>query len=207
MKSTKRWIRWSIALFLGLGLWGGFAPALQAQSAAAVAERFDVEIRVHLDGTMEITEHQTIRFNGTFRRGFREIPLRRTEGITILDLREDEAIYRRASSGQPFTYEVEESREGITVRWFFPPTTNAVRTFHLRYQVRGAIRRYPEGDQLWWNPLPAEHAYEIRHSTVTVILPPRGAGPAGRRLWPGGWGDPGRGSDCALPGPTPSPAG
>ncbi|GBD10163.1 hypothetical protein HRbin22_02428 [Candidatus Thermoflexus japonica] len=172
MKRIGKWIRWGIVLGLGLSVWGSFAPALHAQSSGAVAERFDVEIQVRPDGTMEVAEHQTIRFNGTFRRGFREIPLRRTEGITILDLRDDEATYRREPSGQPFTYEVEESREGITVRWFFPPTTNAVRTFHLRYQVRGAIRRYPEGDQLWWNPLPAEHAYEIRRSTVTVVLPP-----------------------------------
>lgn len=168
----RKRLLWGLAIGLFLISVAALAPALRAQSPTPIAERFDVEIRVLADGTLEITEHQAIRFIGTFRRGFREIPLRRTEGITILDLRDDQRVYRREASGQPFTYEVEESGEAITVRWFFPPTANAIRTFHLRYQVRGAVRRYPEGDQLWWNPLPAEHAYEIRDSMVTVFLPP-----------------------------------
>ncbi|HXF70458.1 MAG TPA: DUF2207 domain-containing protein [Thermoflexus sp.] len=168
----KKVLLWSIGFWLVFIGWVTRAPILHAQPLTAIAERLDVEIRVLADGTLEITEHQMIRFIGTFRRGFREIPLRRTEGITILDLRDDEGVYRQEPSGQPFTYEIEEGDEAVTVRWFFPPTTNAVRTFHLRYLVRGAVRRYAEGDQLWWNPLPTEHAYEIRRSTITVFLPP-----------------------------------
>ncbi len=168
----RKRLLWGIGIGLVFIGWVALAPILHAQSPTPIAERLDVEIQVLADGTLEITEHQAIRFIGTFRRGFREIPLRRTEGIVILDLRDDQGVYRREASGQPFTYEVEESGDTIIVRWFFPPTTSTVRTFHLRYRVRGAVRRYPEGDQLWWNPLPAEHAYEIRSSTVTVFLPP-----------------------------------
>ncbi len=167
----KLLLGWAVGLLVGI-YGGGPTPALHAQSPTPIAERFDVEIHVQPDGTLEITEHQAIRFLGTFRRGFRELPLRRTEGIVILDLRDDEGVYRRDPSGQPFTYQIEESGGALVVRWFFPPTTDALRTFHLRYQVRGAVRRYPEGDQLWWNPLPAEHAYEIRRSTISVFLPP-----------------------------------
>jgi uncharacterized membrane protein YgcG len=169
MRVPLRWVSGILILLLGL-----FGPVsgLHAQSSSLVAERFDVELHVRSDGTLEVVERQAIRFLGTFRRGFREIPLRRTEGITILEVGEEGHPYRRASTGEPFTYTVEEGAEAVTVRWFFPPTTNARRTFYLRYQVRGAIRRYAAGDQLWWNPLPAEHAYEIRESAVTVYLPP-----------------------------------
>lgn len=173
--------RWRWLLIAGLLLIGGGwnAPALPAQSPMPVAERFDVEIHVRPDGTLEVVEHQAIRFLGTFRRGFREIPLRRTEGIEILDLRDEEGVYRRDPSGAPFTYVVERTGEAVAVRWFFPPTTDAVRTFHLRYRVHGAVRRYPAGDQLGWNPLPAEHAYAIQRSAVTVTLP---AGATAQRI-------------------------
>jgi uncharacterized membrane protein YgcG len=169
MRVPLRWVFGALILLLGLL---GPAPRLHAQFSPLVAERFDVELYVQPDGTLEVVERQTIWFLGTFRRGFRELPLRRTEGITILEVGEEGRPYRQAPTEEPFTYTVEEGREAVTVRWFFPSTTNARRTFYLRYQVREAIQRYAAGDQLRWNPLPAEHAYEIRESTVTVYLPP-----------------------------------
>ena len=57
-----------------------------------------------------------------------------------------------------------------------PVTAPATRTFTLRYHVTGAIRVYPAGDQLWWNPIIATRQADITGSQVTIHLP-AGANP------------------------------
>ena len=61
------------------------ASASHAAAKSYSADRFDATVRVLPDGTLEVTETVVFRFeSGTFREVFREIPVRRTDGIEIV---------------------------------------------------------------------------------------------------------------------------
>ncbi|MBK8026091.1 MAG: DUF2207 domain-containing protein [Chloroflexi bacterium] len=55
---------------------------------------------------------------------------------------------------------------------FTDPVTSTTEHFEISYDVWGALRVYPDGDQLWWQAIPSEHfGFPIERSTITVELP------------------------------------
>lgn len=136
-------------------------------------ERYDVTIDIRRDGTLIITEDQSIRFiSGPWQEGFAVIPLSRVEAINSVEVLESGQPYQRAtSSGNPGTYTVERYGGEIDIRWWFGPAYDETRNFTIRYQVEGGLRVYDDRDQLWWRAIDEDFAADIRNATVTVNLP------------------------------------
>jgi uncharacterized membrane protein YgcG len=160
------------------GSWGLFSlfvlvsiSGAYGQKKIAVADSYHVEIRVLADGSLEVTERLYMSFQGTFRRGSREISLRRTDGIEVLEVGEEGRSYERGHGEKDYTYVVEENKDYVRVRWYYPELRDDKRMFYIRYRAIGAVRRYEGGDQVWWKALPEKHGYEIRQSHVVVYLP------------------------------------
>jgi hypothetical protein len=160
------------------GRWGLFSLFVLAyisgaygQEKVAVADSYHVEIRVLKDGSLEVTERLYMSFQGTFRKGSREILLDRMDGIEVLEVGEEGRPYERGQGEEDYTYVVEEDKDYVRVRWYYPELRDDKRMFYIRYRAIGAVRRYEGGDQVWWKALPEEHGYEIRQSRVVVYLP------------------------------------
>ena len=65
-------------------------PLAHAQDKSLIWERFDVDITVNADSTIDVAEHQNIRFtSGAFTFGYRDIPRNN------LDFIDNWQIYRR----------------------------------------------------------------------------------------------------------------
>jgi uncharacterized protein (TIGR04222 family) len=169
---------------LGIGLAVGLLLLLllpnvaEAQSAAGRSvtwQRYDVDLAIQADGSVNVTETQAIAFSGTYQSGFRSIPKARTTGITAVGVAElangQPRPYTRGSSQQPGTYSLSDSGTDLRVNWYFSPTTNTTRTFVLTYTVQGALRIYNAGDQLDWNAIYADRPGDVAASSVTVHLP------------------------------------
>ncbi|MCL6432564.1 MAG: DUF2207 domain-containing protein [Anaerolineae bacterium] len=134
------------------------------------AERFDVDIAVESGGAATITETVVFAFrNGPFTYVYREVPLRRTDGIEVLAAGEEGRAYAPGSG--PGQYQVRQKGKSLRVTWRFDPTENAARTFVLAYRVRGLIRQEGVRNALRWAALPADHDYGITAAQVTVRLP------------------------------------
>ena len=147
-----------------------------AQDKTLVWNRYDVNLTVQQNGDMLLEEIQEIEFtSGTFRFGFATIPLDRVENISAVQVAEimpDDSVreYRPNSTSEyGFTTAVVDDELEIT--WYFPATANSSHTYVLRYRVEGSLRIYPDGDQVWWKAIPADHNFPIRHSTITVAPP------------------------------------
>ena len=136
-----------------------------AQPAAAKsysADRFDSVVRVMPDGSLDVTETVVFRFiDGTFKEVFREVPVRRTDGVDIV---------RAEIDGQtmPFgselgTVSVRQTNGRMRVVWRFRPVEHVTRTFVLNYRVRGVVRHKGEyAEVLVWRTTPDnEHGYRI----------------------------------------------
>ena len=148
------------------------ARPAQAQGKTLYWDRYDVAITIQPDGTLRVVETQQITFtSGTFTFGFAAIPLDKTEGISEISVQEGDRLYRRSSSQQPYSFDVESFGEGIDIRWYFPETGDSTHTYELAYTVAGAVRIYDTGDKLQWIAISGERDFPIQEATVTVNLP------------------------------------
>jgi hypothetical protein len=150
--------------------------ATPALAKSYSAERFDSVVRVLADGSLEVTETVVFRFeDGTFREVFREIPLRRTDGIDVVGAEmQGQQLPFGSESG---TAEVERRSDRIRVIWRFSPIEGVRREFTLRYQVRGAVRQADQADLLVWRGIPGRHQYRIDETSIRFELPASLSGP------------------------------
>src|SRR3990170_1234256 len=128
-------------------------PASPAAAKSYSAERFDSIVRVLPDGTLDVTETVVFRFeDGTFREVFREIPVRRTDGIEVVRAEmEGQPLPRGTESG---TVEVRRRDGRLRVVWRFRPIEQVTRTFGVNYRVAGAVREDRGADLLVWRATP-----------------------------------------------------
>lgn len=167
----RRWVSVAVVIVAVLCV-----PVVQAGNLAAMAwSRYDVDILVNADGTLTVTEIQTIAFTGgqSFRRGFAVIPQARGS-ISKVKVWESEQTYTPSGSNQPYTFETSTNDNGdLEIVWYFPPTVNATHTYNLQYTVRDAILFYPDRgyDRVQWKAIASDHDAPIAASTVTVRVP------------------------------------
>lgn len=147
------------------------APA-GAQTRSLYWKRFDVDVTVLSDGDLRVVETQEIVFRGgPFHYGYAVIPGDRLDGITDVEVWEGERRYQQSRSREQYTFRSGWAEGDLWVEWYFPYTSDSTHTFEFRYTVQGAVRRYDEGDEVWWMAVPGDHDYPIRNSRVTLQLP------------------------------------
>jgi uncharacterized membrane protein len=147
-----------------------------AQDKTLYWQRYDVNIDIQSNGDFVVTEEQEIAFtSGTFQFGFAAIPLARLDSITDISVSEvaggQESPYKQSASHGANTFQTYEENKQQMIYWYFSPTTNATRTYRLKYKVLGGMRYYDKGDQLWWKAIAPDHNFPIKSSTITVNLP------------------------------------
>lgn len=169
-----------VSVLMPLGVVLAPQPAY-AQSRLFHMERYDADITVNSDGTMDVVETLAYVFDaGTFRRGSRFIPLDKVEEISDIKVEEvgfgpyTEGQYNpdNATFARDYTFGFRFSDNKIYIRWIYSNAGTAQpKTFKLSYRVRGGIRVYPDYYQLDWNAIPPDWGGNINSSRVSVRLP------------------------------------
>jgi len=185
----KRDLRRGVAaiglLLLILGV-GAVPTTAQTTGRSVTWQNYDVDLAIQPDASIVVTETQTIAFTGTYQQGYRLVPLDRTTGVTDVSVAEvvnGTPQQYHQGSGQPGTYSAQIGNDGLQVDWWFPPTSNALRTFVLRYTANSAIRIYDSGDQLQWRAIYADRAGPVGTGVVTVHLPADVAASSVQSAW------------------------
>ena len=165
---TKRGL---LSLLLMVALGALFARTGWAQEKQYYWDALDVDITVLENSDIRIVETQTFVFTqGSFRFAYRDIPTDRLGSITDVMVSEGGVDYTPGSeTAQGFTTLREDGDLRIT--WYYPPASNERRTFVVGYTVKGGLRFYEGGDQLWWKAVFADRSFPVRSSQVTVQLP------------------------------------
>jgi len=149
-----------------------FSATGQAQSKSLYWDRFDFDITVQPNGDLRIIETQRIVFtSGSFTFGTRGIETDRLSDITDVEVSEGNRVFRRSDSEDPYTFQVYQDGSERKIKWFFPSTRDSTHTYTLAYTVKGALRYYDGGDQLWWVPIVATRSFPVNASKVVVHLP------------------------------------
>jgi uncharacterized membrane protein YgcG len=160
-----------IVLFV-IVLAGLIVPIAQAASSCSLTwERYDADIRVNTDGTLTVTEIETIHFTGSCRKGFRVIPQSRGTLENIL-VWEGDRRYEFNQNNSAYTYSTSRADNGdLNLTWYFPYTSNSTHVYYIQYTVRNGLLYYPDYDRIQWKAIPTDHAFPILDSTVTLYLP------------------------------------
>lgn len=145
-------------------------PSAFAQSGKqVVVKQRDADITILQNGDLQFVESWVVDFqNGSFTFAFREIPKDRLREI---------ADWTVTEGGETLRTEQTETDNKVKFTWYFPATNQGtnffsdVHTFVIHYTVRGAMRIYPAGDQLWWKFVEKDRAYPIESANVRVHLP------------------------------------
>jgi len=204
MRRGRTSLLWLPVLALGLlvllGISAGTAAAQSAGSSVSWP-RYDVDLSLQTDGSLVVTETQTVAFAGTFQHGSQTISLDRTSGIS------DDVSVGLVQGGQtvPLQATTSTTSSGLEVAWSFPPVTNASRTFVLRYTAHDVTRVYPNGDQVNWNAVYADRPGPVEAGTITLHLPadaPADALQSAAYLVPAGRTPSAAGSGSVLDGRT-----
>src|ERR1051325_3188921 len=151
------------------------ATGLRAQQKSYSIERFDAQIRVNTDASLDVTETITARFVGSWNGLYRTIPvayhspqgLNWTLGVSL----------QRATDDAGRALRTETSREGANIKYkiWIPGAADAERTLVLRYRATNGLRFFEDHDELYWNVTGDEWAVPINAARAEIDLPP-GAG-------------------------------
>ena len=161
-------LRLTIALMLAA------TPAVAQRTL--VIQRFDAQITVNTDRSIEVTETITARFTGEWNGIFRVIPVEyhTPQGFNWTLKLELHSV----TDGQGHPLEVETIRERHYRKFkiWVPGAENATRTVVIKYRASNALRFFEEHDELYWNVTGDEWAIPIEAASATIMLPQAATG-------------------------------
>jgi hypothetical protein len=160
-----------LPLVIALLVLATLSQAVQAQDKQYYWDALDVDITVLPNSDIRVVETQKYVFTrGSLHFAYRQIPMDRVESITDITVSEQGTQYRPGSE-DPATFTTSREDGDFRITWYYPYTSNATRTFTIAYTVKGGLRFYDGGDQLWWKAVFSERDFTVRSSQITVHLP------------------------------------
>ncbi len=141
------------------------ATASPALAKSYSLDRLTVDATVRPDASMDVTEHITYDFHGSFHRATRAIPSGATYEIRDVQVSEN---------GRPLPVEGPPN----DFAWTFS-ASDETRTFDIHYLVVGAVAVGPDVGELYWKFVGTDHP-GIGDMTVEIATP---AAEGGVRAW------------------------
>lgn len=148
-------------------------PALsQAQSPirGLRAERFDVNLTLLADGSVDVRETVIFRFT---EKTFTEV-----ERVLSMDRRDAIIDVRAFLDGRPLQegrgdgqVRIQPARRSLRVTWTFPETIDQSRTFTLEYRAMNVLATTNGRAEFAWTVLPSRHRYAIDQARVEWRVP------------------------------------
>lgn len=156
-------------------LLAGVSGAAAQDDRTVFWQRWDVVID-NVDTTnnqFDVTEIYDVEFGGRFTFGTAVIPTENLDDITNVQVMVDGDTLSQSCSSRQDSFCARNTQDGLSVTYYFPqPVSNETVHVEIAYTVSGALRIYPDGDQLWWIAVPSEHfGFSIGSSTITAQLP------------------------------------
>ena len=161
-------------------------------------EKFDAEVIVSPNGSVDVTENIQVHFIGGPWHGFyREIPI---EYVTPQGLNYTLFLdVKRISdgNGRKLKFESSRVRHYRKLKMYVPDADNSTQTISIEYTVSDALRFFEDHDELYWNVTGDEWDVPIQSASAHIILP---AGTTGIRANPftGGYRSRAQGADVDI---------
>lgn len=140
-----------------------------------IISNWNVNSSVMEDGSLNINEYITFKFNDKFNGVYRSIVLTGTEGISNLRIYE-KTPYRdieykkvdKASKGDKNVYTVDIEKNTAEIKIFSPSKSKEQKTFNLVYMMSKVSTRYNDTGELYYNFLGKENETPIENFNVNI---------------------------------------
>jgi hypothetical protein len=131
---------------------------------------YDVQIAVESTGSILVTEVIDYDFGGAERHGiFRTIPVRFRYDDRYDRVHRVEVLSVKGSVNTPDQFEEEREGDELRIRIGDPDRTITGRhTYAIVYRVEGALNRFPDHNELYWNAIGTDWDVPIDNATVRV---------------------------------------
>src|SRR5258708_10665064 len=162
-RSIARWMAFLLFCFLVL-------PSANAKELRI--EKFDAQIAVLPDNSINVTESVTVDFIGGPWHGlYREIPV---EFVTPQGM--NYSLFLKVTritdgSGHDLRYESSRERHYLKLNIYVPNPANSVLTINIQYTVSHALRFFDDHDEFYWNVTGDEWCVPIASASATISLP------------------------------------
>lgn len=186
----------ALSVVLLAGLLAATAGPAAAQGRQLSVESWSSDVRVYRTAAVEVSEHLTYRFQGSWNGVYRDVRVsgERADGSRWRIFVDVESV--TDGEGEDLRWETSREGEHRRIKVWVPEAEDATRTVVFRYRVEGALqfhRSEDEGfegeefDELFWNVTGHASEIPIRSASATVHLPAEVEGVRGR-AWQGPFG-------------------
>jgi uncharacterized membrane protein len=107
-----------------------------------------IDAQLNPDGSMNIKEKRTYRFEGHFHWATYFLPTEKTGGVVDFFVGEEGKPYLRSEEKKEGTYQYEETSESIKAKWFFD-AEDETRTFIISYKILDVVKLYQDAAVLY----------------------------------------------------------
>jgi hypothetical protein len=152
------------------------APAPGRALAAQIGERidsYDVTIQIQPSGQLHVQEVIAYNFGFFSRHGiFRNIPVRFHYDDKYDRVYAIHDVHVSGSPGTPTDLDQSDSNDNKVFKIGDPDRTiTGAHTYTIEYDVDGAVNRFPDHDELYWNAIGTEWDVPIERPSVRVTTP------------------------------------
>jgi uncharacterized membrane protein YgcG len=163
LSSTVRWLVSSLFLFL---------CAASAYAKELRIEKFDAQIAVLPDSSVNVTESITVHFIGGPWHGlYREIPVEYVtpQGMNYSLFLDLTSITDGAHN--PLKYDSSRERHYRKLKIYVDHADDSVQTIIIQYTVSDALRFFDDHDEFYWNITGDEWTVPLNSASATISLP------------------------------------
>jgi uncharacterized membrane protein YgcG len=161
-------LAFAASLFLALF----FLFASRAQARELRVEKFNSEIVVAPNGSIDVTETITVHFLGGPWHGlYRSIPV---EYVTPQGLNYTLFLSIKSitdGEGNKLKFDAGRERHYRKLKIYVPNADNSTQTISIEYSVSDALRFFEDHDELYWNVTGDEWDVPIQSAGARIILP------------------------------------
>ncbi|MCA1656825.1 MAG: DUF2207 domain-containing protein, partial [Actinobacteria bacterium] len=149
------------------------APGPAFAQGAETIDSYNVAIEIRPSGQIHVQEVIAYDFGYSSRHGiFRNIPVRFHFDDKYDRVYDVGDVRVSASPGTPTDVKVSDSNNNRVIRVGDPDiTVTGAHTYTIDYDVEGAVNRFSEHDELYWNGIGTEWDVPIEQPAVTVTAP------------------------------------
>lgn len=162
----RKFARWLVPTLLCF-LW--LSPTIAKELKI---EKFNAQINVLPDSTVNVTESITVHFiSGPWHGLYREIPV---EYVTPQEM--NYSLFLNVtrvtdSSGHDLKYDSSRERHYRKLKIYVPNADNSVQTINIQYTVSDALRFFDDHDEFYWNITGDEWDVPIGSASASISLP------------------------------------
>src|SRR5712672_588377 len=162
LSSTAQWLVSSLSFFLCLA---------SANAKELRIEKFDAQIAVLPNSSVNVTESITVHFIGGPWHGlYREIPVEYVtpQGMNYSLFLDVKRV--TDASGRTLKYESSRERHYRKLKIYVPDADNSTKTISIEYSVSDALRFFEDHDELYWNVTGDEWDITIQNASASINL-------------------------------------